>query len=62
MFQSLGPAMVIPNTQLEEVSELGQGRFATVCKMRWHHQDGHRVGRLCDGHMIIGWAGHVMVT
>ena len=54
--------MVIPNAQLEEVSELGQGRFATVCKMRWHHQDGHRVGRLCDGHMIIGWAGHVMVT
>jgi len=36
--------MVIPYTELEEVSVLGQGQFATVHRMKWHHQDGHRVG------------------
>ena len=44
--------MVIPDSQLEEVSVLGQGHFATVHRMKWHHQDGHRVGLSCDSHMI----------
>ena len=44
VFQSLGPDMVIPYRELEEVSVLGRGRFATVHRMKWHHQDKHRVG------------------